>query len=255
MIAIGGTNIVKAYLGQTELANIAIGDELLLGSEPISYIDWIKSMGCITWLPLSSEGDLTDRITGLSLQLTGYGSLTWDATAGMYKVKNPSNTVGRHVAWLDNGMTASDFPDNCFTSLTSFQKITSTGYAAASQISPKSTNSNTIASLNPTYNGIGNVANYPNELLKLAEYVGNDKRVYIQQGNIYTEKTPYVDYLPSNWVTTGSGLALGIIRSSTNSYYNKEYYVKDIYIFKKKLSLGTIRQIQGYDPLPSWVIT
>lgn len=34
MIAIGGTNIVKAFLGQTELANIAIGDEMLLSSEP-----------------------------------------------------------------------------------------------------------------------------------------------------------------------------------------------------------------------------
>lgn len=34
MIAIGNTNITKAYLGQTELANVAIGDELLLSSEP-----------------------------------------------------------------------------------------------------------------------------------------------------------------------------------------------------------------------------
>ena len=34
MIAIGGTKITKAFLGQTELANVAIGDELLLSSEP-----------------------------------------------------------------------------------------------------------------------------------------------------------------------------------------------------------------------------
>ena len=32
MIALGGTNIVKAYLGSTELKNIAIGDKLLLSS-------------------------------------------------------------------------------------------------------------------------------------------------------------------------------------------------------------------------------
>lgn len=38
MITIGETNIVKAYLGQTELKNIAIGDELLLGSEPLPYL-------------------------------------------------------------------------------------------------------------------------------------------------------------------------------------------------------------------------
>ena len=35
MIAIGGTTITKAYLGQTELANIAIGDELLFSEESI----------------------------------------------------------------------------------------------------------------------------------------------------------------------------------------------------------------------------
>lgn len=34
MITIGGTDIVKAFLGSTELKNIAIGDEMLLSSEP-----------------------------------------------------------------------------------------------------------------------------------------------------------------------------------------------------------------------------
>ena len=38
MIAIGNTNITKAYLGSTELKNIAIGDELLLSSEPLPYL-------------------------------------------------------------------------------------------------------------------------------------------------------------------------------------------------------------------------
>jgi hypothetical protein len=38
MITIGGTNIVKAYLGSTELTNIAIGDELLLSNEPKNYL-------------------------------------------------------------------------------------------------------------------------------------------------------------------------------------------------------------------------
>lgn len=40
MIAIGGTKITKAYLGSTELVNIAIGDELLLSSEPIEYLEF-----------------------------------------------------------------------------------------------------------------------------------------------------------------------------------------------------------------------
>ena len=50
MIALGETNIVKAFLGSTELKNIAIGDELLLSSEPAplpydAEIEYIKSSG------------------------------------------------------------------------------------------------------------------------------------------------------------------------------------------------------------------
>lgn len=50
MIEIGGTKIAKAYLGSTELANIAIGDELLLSSEPAplpydAEIEYLKSSG------------------------------------------------------------------------------------------------------------------------------------------------------------------------------------------------------------------
>lgn len=47
MIAIGNTKITKAYLGLTELANIAIGDELLLSSS-LPYdaeIEYLESSG------------------------------------------------------------------------------------------------------------------------------------------------------------------------------------------------------------------
>lgn len=43
MIAIGGTNIVKAFLGSTELANIAIGDELLFESSPYDEFGYVKN--------------------------------------------------------------------------------------------------------------------------------------------------------------------------------------------------------------------
>ena len=49
MIAIGNTNITKAYLGSTELANIAIGDELLLSEPaPLPYdaeVEYLESTG------------------------------------------------------------------------------------------------------------------------------------------------------------------------------------------------------------------
>ena len=47
MITIGGTNITKAYLGSTELKNIAIGDKLLLSSGPQVPvpIEYLESTG------------------------------------------------------------------------------------------------------------------------------------------------------------------------------------------------------------------
>lgn len=50
MIAIGGTKITKAYLGQAELANVAIGDNLLLSSEPTplpydAEVEYLESSG------------------------------------------------------------------------------------------------------------------------------------------------------------------------------------------------------------------
>lgn len=50
MIAIGGTTITKAFLGSTELKNIAIGDKLLLSSEPAplpydAEVEYLESTG------------------------------------------------------------------------------------------------------------------------------------------------------------------------------------------------------------------
>lgn len=78
MIATGGTNIVKAYLGQTELTNIAIGDELLLSSEEplpegVVQIEYIEATGTqyidLNVVPTSSselaiDGDFTYPANG-----------------------------------------------------------------------------------------------------------------------------------------------------------------------------------------------
>lgn len=51
-----------------------------------SYIEWLKNLGCLVYLPLSADGDLEDRISGLSLQLTGQGSLVWDGIYGNRRI-------------------------------------------------------------------------------------------------------------------------------------------------------------------------
>ena len=40
---------------------------------------------------------------------------------------------------------------------------------------------------------------------------------------------------------------IGYIRSNDIYYKQKEYYIKDIYIFNTKLTLEQIRKIQGYE--------
>lgn len=40
---------------------------------------------------------------------------------------------------------------------------------------------------------------------------------------------------------------VGFVRVDNGMYSNKEYYLKDIYIFNTKLTLQQIRIIQGYE--------
>lgn len=263
MIAVGSTNASKVYLGSEEISKIYLGSTQIWGGTepspepddpiPSSYTDWLISLGCICWLPLGSDGDLQDRISEVSLQTTGNGTFAWDSTAGMYKIIT-SNANSKYVAWLNNGMNASSFSDNCFTTLTTFMKD-STGYYANGQISPISTDSNTKLALSPLYNSTGNVSGYPSTVIKLANYTGSDERILIAEGSIYSQTSTVTGYLPNNWTVGSNGLAIGMIptNSSIAQYTNKTYYIKDIYIFNKKLTLTQIRQIQGYDPLPSGV--
>lgn len=211
------------------------------------YVEFLKSLGCICYLPLGSEGDLQDRISKKSLTLTGNGSFTWVSSVEMYRVTTPSGN-SQYVAWLDNGMEAASFPDNCFTTLTSFQKITSSGYYLAGHIAPISTNEITKIAINPMYNASSNVDKIPSGLQKLAYYSGEDERLLYQQGALYKTVSVYTQGLPSNWRLTKNGLAIGMIRmNDASNYFAKQFYLKDVYIFNKKLTLEQIRQIEGYD--------
>ena len=84
MIAIGGTNIIKAYLGQTELANIAIGDELLLSSEPLPYLKFTAL----------EDGTFS---YAQPLQYSLDEGLTWVALAA--NTQSPTVTAGNTIMW------------------------------------------------------------------------------------------------------------------------------------------------------------
>lgn len=212
-----------------------------------SYIDWLKSLGCLVYMTLSADGDFKDRISGLSLQMTGNGSMSWNTTYQMYQVNQPSSTLFAYVASLDNGLDASWFPDDNFTVLQTIRKITSSSAKFMNTISPKSGNGDTCASTAATWSGTGRTNAFPAAVCDCG-YVGNHSnttRYYYQNGALITTAAEATAYLPSNWVMTGTGITIGCNRVS--NCYSTQYCISNIYMFNTALDLATIRKIQGYE--------
>lgn len=208
------------------------------------YIDWLKSLGCIMYLPLSEEGDLLDRISGLSLQLTGNGNMVWDSSEGKYKITTPSSALQK-VAVLNNGLTSQSFPENQFSVLYTIKKITSSSKYIRG-LSVNSTASGTTDALNPLYNASSRSSGYPSTETKVAGVInGNVDRKYYQNGALYNSYASYSPLLPSNWTLDGSGLFLGQAQDSNS--VSVELYINEIYLFNTALDLTTIRKIQGYE--------
>lgn len=221
--------------------------------DSISYISWLKSLGCICWLPLGSDGDLLDRISGKSLELTGNGSMVWDSTKGMYHFTTPASK-SQYVAFLDNGMNASSFPDDEFTTIVTLEKITSssTRYFNGA-MSPISNVENTQVPMMPAYNGTGRTSSWPAGVQNLAKTQSSDRAYAMYyNGGLNLSGNSVSGYMPSEWSVRSDGLCVCIARnSSTATTTNVQVYIKDIYVFNKVLTVEEIRKIQGYEPLPS----
>ena len=211
------------------------------------YIEWLKSLGCIMYLPLSENGDLQDRISGLSLQLTGNGSMEWDSTEQMYMITHPSSVVYSYVAILDNGLDATWFPDDNFTTIHSVKMITNSSSKYFNTIDPNGNTDNTVFAISACYDGTGRTNAWPRTLANVA-YVcdhTNLTRHCYQDGGTFLSASEYAGNLPSNWSTQGTGITVGKNRSQY--FYSSQYYMKEVYLFNKVLDLTTIRKIQGYE--------
>lgn len=211
-----------------------------------SYIDWLKSLGCLVYLPLSDNGDLEDKISGVSAQTTGYGTFNWDANRNGYIVKSPSSGLpGRSTLLLDNGFTTTWFPNNEITVLQTVEMITKTSGCGCRTLSPKSSTTTTIQAISAAYNGSGNCNAWPNGYRDIGYTTNPSIRNYYQDGGLFRSYTAYSPFLPLNWTMNGTGLFIGTGEGST--YTNTEFSIKNIYIFNRVLDLTTIRKIQGYE--------
>lgn len=227
---------------------IMISRRRVMGGEK-GYIQWLKSLGCIVYLPLGSDGDLQDRISGLSLTLTGDGGMTWSSDYDMYLFTLTGN-ASKYIARLDNGMTGDTFQNDCYTTLSTFRRydpVQFDSFGAYCQANMMSNSENARLALNPMWNGTGRQGLYPRRIVCLGQYNGTDERILYQDGSIYLTTSAYTPYFPSSWVLSASGLHIGLPRNSTSEYINGKFYMKEFYIFNTKLSLELIRKIQGFD--------
>lgn len=212
-----------------------------------SYIDWLKSLGCLVYLPLSTDVDLQDRVSGLSLQLTGQGSLVWDGSQQMYKVTHASNGTFNYVALLDNGLAASQFQNDNYTVLQNIMMVTNSSSKYICSFSPKSKDSSTCEAASATWGTTGRTNAFPRTLAHCG-YVCNHtqtSRLWYQDGILYSTGSEYANYLPSNWVMDGTGITIGCNRVS--NCYSTQYCISNIYMFNTALDLTSIRKIQGYE--------
>ena len=203
--------------------------------------------GLIIHLPLAYDGDLTDKITGNSIQMSGNGSMVWDDTYGSYKITSPP-TAEKQVGFLSVDLTPTVFPDDCFTSLVTFRRISTETGSTQNYINLNTTTTNAIPAPMCIYNETGVMNTYPYEFVKLAmvfDPLVTNLRYNIQEGVVYNSYSIFLAYLPSDWGINPatSGINLGNSRANS-AYYTKQYCIKDIYLFNRALSLDEIKEIQ-----------
>lgn len=212
-----------------------------------SYTDWLKTLGCVLYLPLGASGDLQDRISGLSIQLSGNGSMVWDSSEQMYKVTHPSSGVYSYVGILGNGMSSSLFQDNIFTTIHTVKVVTNSANRYFNTIDPNGNTNDTVGALSASYNSTGRTNAWPRTVTNVA-YVcdhSNSVRHFYQDGGLFGTFSEYSGQLPSNWSSSGTGITIG--KNRTQYFYSSEYYMKEVYLFNTALPLSTIRKIQGYE--------
>jgi hypothetical protein len=175
--------------------------------------------------------------------------MTCDADKGMYKFSAPG-TSSRYVAKLSNDLSARQFTNDVYSVLGVFEKVTSSNSTYYKEHpSLVSSNSDTLGAMSvATYNGTTRTSTIPSGTHKYARTIKSDERIFYYDGAVQGTYTGYANWLPSNWVVTDSGILLGLRGNSVS------YYMGDVYIFNTYLPLSTIRQIQGFDPLPPNVI-
>lgn len=202
------------------------------------YVEWLKSLGCVFWLPFETEGDLVERLSGNPLVKTSdaTGYLVWDTDEMCYYMHSGPDLRAKYYT-LQTLWNSNTFSNNKFTALTEFKRKTSSGLPLWFMLG----NTNNVpAGAATMYNGTNNMSSWDDDWHKGAYYIGSDSRKIYQDGILYKTYSAHTPYLPSNW----GSLDWFIGTYSSGTPTNSECYIKSIMIFNRELTLGEIKKIQ-----------
>jgi len=205
-----------------------------------SYIDWLKSLGCVFCAPLTLESGFEDLISGTTGTKTSQGSVSWDSTYNAYYFHAPNGYCSMIFSGV-NAFIGNNLPfpyTMLYTAL----------YTSAGQWDSICALGGDPATGRYQINNVGNI--HYQDILNL----GNTSRnIWYDLGSSCDGNSNVVK-IYNNGTLRGNGRGLN---SNQNDNYvksnvsftaaNSYWYLKDVMVFNCELNLTTIRKIQGYE--------
>ena len=199
-----------------------------------SYIDWLKSLGCVFYAPLI-QGDTRDYISGQDLVVSN-GTVTWAISENAYQFYGPYSLNNFIASWKNLNL---DIDINNFSS--------------SWMCEVKGNNSNIV----PICFGGRNFAQaistgYINQWFKWATTIPASDGVTPRYQYWYTNGN-YSSSFPSGYnrgtspTVLGSAAKLSVECNPSGTYssiINRTYYMRSVYIFNRQLSRDEIKEIQ-----------
>lgn len=213
-----------------------------------SYIDWLKSLGCVFYAPLAQD-DLKDYISGNIGTLTGYGSMSWDSNENMYMFTSPSQA--------DRGVLSFDIGIYLPTSWTVMAELKCTSVYSDSCLDifvTRNNNSTNLANCvfgKCTTNGYVNIGtnmiywDNHNSVFRGTSSDGNADTNFYENGEFYFTRYNYTGYITAYGLPTNIDNIEIAAATSNAIYQNKNYYIKNLMIFNQALDLNIMNEIAG----------
>ena len=206
-----------------------------------SYIDWLKSLGCIMYTPLRE--DLQDLISGNYFIATGDGA--YEFSNGYCEVTAPSTSPASPLNITIPALsinTSKDYTVLCEAQLiqksvanNSCRMLLFSNQAISSEGAPQWC-ANPFRSAIPTDFSLNKAARI---------YSRNNTTMYYLLNGAINSSEAYTLNLPALSSPYNQGFTLGC--AGHNNYRECKFRVRDLMFFTQALTLTQVRQIQGYE--------